>query len=96
MSDEIHEVEAASPPKPRELTVSKYHAEWKPFSPNVEFWNEVLVGRKITGVVRDDEGITAICLDSGELVNLATRMDAKGKVRGTICIQDGEIPKPRT
>lgn len=44
----------------------KYKNEWKEYSINKDFWKEVLVGRKITDVVFDDEGITSFHLDSGE------------------------------
>lgn len=49
---------------------SKYKAEWKPFSKNEEFWNEVLVGRKIVNITWDDNGITGVTLDSGEWVGV--------------------------
>lgn len=52
--------------------MSKYRSEWKAFSKNEEFWNEVLVGRKIEKVTFFDDGtaIKSFTLDSGEEVFL--------------------------
>jgi hypothetical protein len=50
--------------------VSKYKAEWKPNSKNEAFWDEVMVGRKITKVVWTEDRITGLILDSGEEVFL--------------------------
>lgn len=53
---------------PRRST--RYHHEWRPNELNVEFWGEVLVGRRITCLEWDDKGISALVLDSGERVYL--------------------------
>lgn len=49
---------------------SKYKAEWKPFSLNKKFWNEVLKGRTIQSLEWDDEGLSALVLDDGQRVTL--------------------------
>ena len=46
----------------------KYNNEWKTNSLNKPFWNEVLLGRKITKIAYSKDGIKYILLDSGEKV----------------------------
>jgi hypothetical protein len=63
---------------------SKYQTKWEPNQENREFWEEVLVGRKITQVNYNYGGIESFVLDSGELITLT-----KGPGdRPTIAIQD--------
>lgn len=52
---------------------------------NSAFWEEVLVGRKITSINWKDGGIDAFVLDSGEVVKLYSGPEG----RPTICIEDG-------
>ena len=68
----------------REVPVSKYKAEWKPQSRNEEFWNEVLVDRKIVGITWDGDGMTGFTLDSGEWVGIKKNENAVA----TLFIQD--------
>jgi len=62
---------------------SKYKAEWKEYSLNVEFWTEVLVDKKITAIAFDADGIASFTLDSGEVIYLPTEL--KG---GRLMIKD--------
>jgi len=45
----------------------KYKKKWRVRSLNKPFWNEVLVGRTITKLFFNKEGLTAMKLDSGEI-----------------------------
>jgi len=63
----------------------KYKTEWKPNELNKEFWDEVLIGRKIESVeyipMPYDEGnerIGFLILDSGERIGISSK--------GIICI----------
>lgn len=62
---------------------SKYKAEWKDQSLNIEFWTEVLVGRKIEAIAFDDHGIASMRLDSGEVIYLPHQLHG-----GRLSIQD--------
>jgi len=46
----------------------EYNTKWKPNDLNEDFWNEVLVGRKIITVSYNDEGIDNFTLDNGEVI----------------------------
>ncbi|HUU88084.1 MAG TPA: hypothetical protein VMX17_10070 [Candidatus Glassbacteria bacterium] len=48
----------------------EYNTEWKAGNLNEDFWNEVLVGRKIITVSYNDEGIDNFTLDNGEVIYL--------------------------
>jgi hypothetical protein len=65
-------------------SVSKYKAEWKPYSKNEEFWAEVLVGRKIVDIKFDETHLCAIKLDSGEVVKIINNENGKG----VLCVED--------
>lgn len=68
-----------------QTTESKYKATWKEFALNKEFWEEVLVGRTIKELTWDDNGISALVLDNGEIIHLP-------KENGRISINDGPSP----
>jgi hypothetical protein len=46
----------------------KYKAEWKEQELNKEFWEEVLVGKKITSIDWGKDRIHGLKLDSGETI----------------------------
>jgi len=46
----------------------KYKKKWRARSLNKPFWTEVLVGRTITKLIFDKEGVIAMKLDNGEIV----------------------------
>ena len=46
----------------------EYNTEWKAGNLNEDFWNEVLIGRKIITVSYNDEGIDNFTLDNGEVI----------------------------
>lgn len=50
--------------------MSRYQAEWKPYSLNQEFWTEVLVGRTVVDLEWDIAGIRALVLDNGERIHI--------------------------
>ncbi len=52
------------------MSKSKYNAPWTPMSVNEEFWTEVFVGRVVTEVLFDVNGIIGLKLDSGETIHL--------------------------
>lgn len=63
---------------------SKYQASWVSGQENREFWNEVLVSKKIVFVNWTDGGIESLVLDSGEVVKLVGGPEQ----RATFAIQD--------
>lgn len=56
-------------------SMSKYKADWQ--TQPTAFWNEVLVGRKITSIAWEGEKISAVVLDSGE--KLGVKMNERGE-----------------
>lgn len=63
---------------------SKYKSEWKEFSMNKDFWNEVLLGRTIKDVVFNEEGIESIVFDNDEKLFVWTNENGKA----VFCIDD--------
>ena len=47
-----------------------YKSKWKPNSENRQYWEEVMVGRTITGLGFVDGRIDNFTLDSGEIMYL--------------------------
>lgn len=71
------------------MAKSKYKAKWKENSMNKSFWKEVLVGRKIKSIRFDKKGISALILDSKEVVFLVG-------AAGRVCIKDKDsFVKPK-
>jgi len=48
--------------------MSKYKTLWEAGATNEKFWEEVLVGKRITGLKWKDDKIDCLVLDSGEEV----------------------------
>lgn len=64
--------------------ISKYKSEWKEFSMNKDFWNEVLLGRTIKEVMFDEDGISSIVLDNDENLFVVKNENCKA----VFCIND--------
>jgi hypothetical protein len=48
--------------------MKEYKNKWQPNSLNKEFWEEVLVGRKIKSLNLDTTGIKSFVLDNDEII----------------------------
>lgn len=46
--------------------MTKYKSKWKPHNLNIEFWDEVLLGKTIMEVNYNTEGVKSVVLDNGE------------------------------